>query len=420
MSMTLTDHADALFARLEWPDITMEAWRRTNLSQLLPKGCLDDLANQPVPESAAVFPQSADHLALLPHAYAARVITENGIPMAMSQAASRDILSIEWITLSKQPSPLEALGRAEMDASPDRITAWHWQSFPGTLLIKLRGNTGIDKPIIIEERLTQRGNPISSSPPYSAAHLHVQVEGNASLNVIWSIEGAAEGESAPLVNAGFTALIGSNANLDFTLRQNLGARVNTFLHSRINVGRDARLTFRESHLGSRVLKTRARVILNAQGAQAQLKGIYVANENRHFDIATVQEHRSPGTTSDAIYKGAVKSGGRTVFQGLIEVSPHAAKTDAYLSNRNLILGDGARADSLPQLNILTDDVKCSHGSTSGKLDSIQLFYLQSRGYSPEEAARELIRGFIGEALTGASDTVLEILHDDLERALNTA
>jgi len=416
--MSITEHADKLFARLEWPDTTMEAWRRTNLSQLLPKGHLDYLANQPMPEGATVFPQGVEHSASLSHA--ARVTTENGIPIAMSQSASRDALSIEWITPSRQPSFLAASGRDEMDASPDRITAWHWRSFPGTLLIHLRGNTDIDKPIIIEERLTRRETPIPASFTYSAAHLHVRVEGNASLNLIWSIEGAPDGESEPLVNAGFTASIGSNANLDFTLRQNLGVRVNTFLHSRVNVNEDARLTFRESHLGSRVLKSRTRVILNAGGARAQLKGIYVANENRHIDIATVQEHRSPRTTSDALYKGAVRSGGRTIFQGLIEVSPHAEKTDAYLSNRNLILGDDARADSLPQLNILTDDVKCSHGSTSGRLDPTQLFYLQSRGYSPEEAARELIRGFIGEALAGAPETVSGILHDDLEQVLNGA
>ena len=91
-------------------------------------------------------------------------------------------------------------------------------------------------------------------------------------------------------------------------------------------------------------------------------------------------------------------GGRSIFQGLIEVAPGAAKTDAYLTNNNLVLGNGARADSLPKLNILTDDVRCSHGSTTGKLDTDQLFYLVSRGFSPQEATKELTRGFLWEAV----------------------
>jgi Fe-S cluster assembly protein SufD len=136
-----------------------------------------------------------------------------------------------------------------------------------------------------------------------------------------------------------------------------------------------------------------------------------------MDIGTLQEHRSPRATSDALYKGAVHPGGRSVFQGLIEVSPKAAKTDAYLTNKNLVLGDGARADSIPQLNILTDDVKCSHGSTTGKLDETQLFYLYSRGFSPSEAKKELTRGFLAEVIDGAPEAIAEILADDLDSAL---
>jgi Fe-S cluster assembly protein SufD len=106
------------------------------------------------------------------------------------------------------------------------------------------------------------------------------------------------------------------------------------------------------------------------------------------------------------------------FQGLIEVAPKAVKTDAYLTNNNLILGDDARSDSLPQLDILTDDVKCSHGSTTGKLDEGQIFYLRSRGFSPGEAKRELTRAFLASVIDSAPGAVAEILSADLDEALS--
>ena len=100
---------------------------------------------------------------------------------------------------------------------------------------------------------------------------------------------------------------------------------------------------------------------------------------QHMDIRTVQRHQSPRATSRAYYKGAVAGGGRTIFQGLIEVATGASGTDAYLTNRNLILGEAARSDSIPTLKIGNNDVKCSHGSTTGKLSADELFYLESRG-----------------------------------------
>ena len=106
-----------------------------------------------------------------------------------------------------------------------------------------------------------------------------------------------------------------------------------------------------------------------------------------------------------------------MFQGLIDVACGASKTDSYLTNNNLILEDGARADSLPQLNILTDDVKCSHGSTTGRLDDVKQFYLQSRGYSPQEARAELVYGFLAEVIDFAPDLVARILGEDLDVVL---
>ena len=113
-----------------------------------------------------------------------------------------------------------------------------------------------------------------------------------------------------------------------------------------------------------------------------------------MDLRTVQNHVSPKAHSLTLYKGAVQDEAHSVYQGLIRVDHEALSTDAYLTNNNLILSEEARSDSIPTLQINTDEVRCSHGSTTGKLDPRQLYYLYSRGYSPAEAKRILVRGFL--------------------------
>ena len=117
-----------------------------------------------------------------------------------------------------------------------------------------------------------------------------------------------------------------------------------------------------------------------------------------MDLRTVQRHDSPRATSRAFYKGAVEGGGRSVFQGLIEVAVGASGTDAYLTNRNLLLGDTARSDSIPTLRIGNNDVRCSHGSTTGRLSDDEIFYLESRGLDRGEARELLIIGYYEELL----------------------
>jgi len=411
---TLTKLANRRFDSLEWPGVEDEAWRRTNLERLLPKGFLDQAASVPRPE---VGDADSGATPLLPDGYAARIITEGGAPtaMALSPDALRQGLVVEWAEPEDYPAALESAARADLEDA-DRLAVWHWRDTPGSLVLRVPKGRILDGPVVVEERLIDRGGDDAA---VRCPHLHVEASENAEIDVVWSIEGAPERpDVTPLVNAGLSALVGPAARVRLTLRQGLGERVALFLHDHFEVLRDATVVFTESHLGGALVKTRARAVLSAQGADARLNGIFVAGEGRHMDIGTLQRHRAPRATSNALYKGVVRPGGRSVFQGLIEVAPHASGTDAYLTNNNLVLGDGARADSLPQLDILTDDVKCSHGSTTGRLDEAQLFYLRSRGYSPEEARRELIRGFLSEIVDRTPSPVSAILAEDLDASLD--
>jgi Fe-S cluster assembly protein SufD len=124
-----------------------------------------------------------------------------------------------------------------------------------------------------------------------------------------------------------------------------------------------------------------------------MSGFYFTNGLQHLDHDTQQNHLAPNTTSDLLFKGALKGKSRSVWQGMIYVAPGAQKTDGYQANRNLVLSKEARADSIPGLEILADDVRCSHGATVGKIEEEPLLYIRSRGIPPEEAERLIVEGF---------------------------
>ncbi len=162
--------------------------------------------------------------------------------------------------------------------------------------------------------------------------------------------------------------------------------------------RDARIDWVSMLLGGRVSKMMAGCDVREPNANAYLTGLFFANGEQHIDQRTIQLHSSPDTYSNLLYKGAVKDRGHSVYQGIIDAAPGAIRVDAYQMNNNLILNDGARADSLPGLEIDADDLKCSHGATMGNLDPVQQFYLQSRGLSGAEARQMLVMAFFEEVI----------------------
>jgi Fe-S cluster assembly protein SufD len=124
-----------------------------------------------------------------------------------------------------------------------------------------------------------------------------------------------------------------------------------------------------------------------------MSGFYFTDHDQHLDHDTQQNHLAPHTTSDLLFKGALTDESRSVWQGMIYVAPGAQKTDGYQANRNLVLSRKARADSIPGLEILADDVRCTHGATVGKIDTDQVFYLRARGIPKKEAQRIIVEGY---------------------------
>ena len=162
--------------------------------------------------------------------------------------------------------------------------------------------------------------------------------------------------------------------------------------------RDSMMKLFTVALGGDYARMRAEVRLEGQGANSQQVALYFADENQMHDFRTLQDHAAPRTHSSLLFKGAVKDTAKSVYTGLIRIRENATKSEAFQTNRNLTLSNGAWAESVPNLEIETNDVKCSHASTVGPIDEEQRFYLESRGIQPEIAERLVVLGFFDEVL----------------------
>ena len=180
--------------------------------------------------------------------------------------------------------------------------------------------------------------------------------------------------------------------------QRWGRGVRHLATQRTMAGRDAKLDTLVVNLGASVARVDLAVSLEGAGARSDMLGLYFGQRDQHFDHATRQDHRVPHASSDLLYKGGLDDRAHAVFRGLIKVFPGAQRTDAYQTNRNLILSREARATSLPNLEIEADDVRCSHAATVGHLDDEELFYIMSRGVRRKDAERLVVFGFFGEVL----------------------
>jgi Fe-S cluster assembly protein SufD len=201
------------------------------------------------------------------------------------------------------------------------------------------------------------------------------------------------GTEQALHNGVIELLVRDGATLHYASLQDFGTNVWQFNHECGRVGRDAKLDWITSLMGTRVTKAFQTSELDGAGGWARMSGIFFADGRQHMDLDTQQNHNAPDTVSDLLYKGALKDNSRTVWQGMIKALPGSQRIDGFQANRNLMLDKSARADSIPGLEIEADDVRCTHASTVGKLDEEEIFYLMSRGIPRSEAIRMVIQGF---------------------------
>jgi Fe-S cluster assembly protein SufD len=199
-------------------------------------------------------------------------------------------------------------------------------------------------------------------------------------------------------NAAVEIVVQQAAKVEYVSVQNLSRGTWHFASHHARVERDAELDWVTGGFGSAKGKVWIQNDLAGPGATSRVTGAYFADGTQHLDYDTFQEHMAPSTTSDFAFKGALRDTARAVWRGMIRVEEGAQKTNAYQENRNLLLSKSAHADSIPGLEIMANDVRCTHGATLGQVDRDQLFYLMTRGLTRAEAERLIVRGFFQDVL----------------------
>lgn len=304
---------------------------------------------------------------------------------------SKGVLLVDMATAAHERADLlrEHLGKALPDTTGKfaALNAAFWSA--GVLLYVPRG-VRIDDPIRLMRRIEQGGLA------YFPRTLIVAGEGSQ----VAVIEDFGSPDlTHPAFSCGVVEIsAAATASVQYVAMQRYGRGVHHLAMQRTIAGRDASVDTLMVNLGASVARVELAASLEGPGSRSDMLGLYFGQGDQHFDHSTRQDHRVAHASSDLLYKGALDGRSRAVFRGLIKVFPKAQRTDAYQTNRNLILSREAEATSLPNLEIEADDVRCSHAATVGQLDREELFYIMSRGVPRHEAERLVVFGFFGEVL----------------------
>ena len=387
---TLRQEAMQSFAESGFPTSRDEEWRHTNVS------ALTRIAFHPVLHKASSSPNTAD---LEPFTFAdlkcSQMVFVNGHYSPVLSTSAPLPEGVRATSLARALAEDRELVLTHLG----RYTSFREQGF-GSLntaflqdgaFLFVPENTAVADPIHLLFYSTPGSDPTVSHPR------NLIVAGaNSEVRVIESYAGT--GNRPYLTNSVSEVVAGENASVDHCkiARESASAFHVAALH--VVEGRSCRFTSHNLVLGGRLTRNDITTVLNGEGVESTLNGLYLADGKGHVDNHTLIEHVRPNCSSHELYKGVLDGASRGVFRGKILVHQEAQKTDAYQSNQNLLLSREADVTSKPQLEIYADDVKCSHGSTTGRLDPEAIFYLRSRGIGLQDAASLLTRAFAAEVL----------------------
>jgi Fe-S cluster assembly protein SufD len=286
--------------------------------------------------------------------------------------------------LTEHSELLRPYFQTAFDPTHDRFSALHAAFWTGGHVLYVPRGVVVDEPLHALSSMTDGGTDLG--------HVLVVLEDGAEATLL--CESSSLSNTAGGFHCGAVELIlGAGSHLRFVNLQDWGAGVWHFAHEKALIRQDATLQWTVAALGSRLAKVNQRVALVGQGGSCQVNGVLFTEGKQHLSYDTLQHHEAPNCRSDFLYKAALQDKSRTVWRGMIKVDVEAQKTDGYQRNDNLLLSSNARADSIPGLEIEADDVRCTHGSTSGCVDEELIFYAGCRGFSRKEAIRMIVTGF---------------------------
>ncbi len=388
------------FAALRYPNRTDEAWRFSSLSTLTLDGFQVASAISGAPVPATPFGPAA--LTFVNNRLSARTA------LATDLAAKGVIVS----TLAEATTKHADLLKAHFMAQPQKLgsekfAALHTAFVGDGAFIYIPRGVELAEPLVITHAANGAGTAVFP-------HTLVIAEENSKVTVV---------DHFVSIDATAHFAVGANdlyaahgAQLTYVAAQDWSPSTLSFQFNSTVVRRDARVQSLNLHLGARQARHESLSQLQAPGAFSEMLALTVADQAQEFDQRTLQIHQAANTKSDLLYKNALNDTAKTIFSGLIIVDPDAQKTDAYQSNRNLMLSEEAEANSLPGLEIQANDVRCTHGATTSRVDPEQMYYLQSRGIPPKTARQLLVFGFFEEVLNRLEN---EPLHEALRILIQT-
>jgi Fe-S cluster assembly protein SufD len=385
-----------LLAEEKLPDESSELWRQTSLD-LFP---FDSLG------------APSARVEVLPSILSAADATERGANASGALALKSELpAGVEWV-------PCEALStkdfqdlllvfkNAYTEVQHDAVSRLLLLCSRGGGVLRVRAGTKVTQPICLSIRLPPTTGGATQAA-FIAPTVAVIVERGASCVLLEDLrviqagvnsEGQNRWITGGLVAPRLEALVEENAQAELLSVQRLPAPCAYLGRHRFQLKRDAQLHTTHVALGAGVARVELECSLIDTGARADLYSLYLADGQRHVDFHTTQAHRAPHCYSNLYCKGAVTDAARSVYYGFIRVAEGAQKTDAYQKNRNLLLSEKARSDAIPNLEILANDVKCSHGASVGQVGADELFYLMSRGINRTDAEQILVQAFFEDVV----------------------
>jgi Fe-S cluster assembly protein SufD len=385
-------------ADVAWPSTDEEIWRYSRIGDLdldrfrpVPPDQLGEPGVELAPGGGPIAAEAGERAGL--------VVVRNGrvVHHSLDDALAAKGVEVCELAMCEAPA-LEGLLGVCSDASPDAFTVLHDAFLAGGAVVKVPAGVVVDRPIVVLH--WEEGDGFVTFP-----HTLV-VAGEGAEVTVFDRYGSADRGTKPSNRAGGAAghfvdavvelVLGDNAHVRYVSVQEHGPNTWQVALQRAHLGRDASLRSAAVALGGHYARLRSESLLAGQGSESDLTAVYFGDGHQMLDFRTLQDHTAPHTRSDLLFKGAVEDHAQSVYTGLIRIRKDAQRTEAFQTNRNLVLTEGAEAKSVPNLEIEADDVRCSHASTVGPIDEEQLYYLATRGVPPEEAERLVVLGFFDD------------------------
>lgn len=348
-----------IYEKLDPPDPKGEEWRYTDVRRF-------DFGVYAAPEPGATTPSIDEDL------------EAKGVVVADLGTAS-----------SKHEDLLKEHFFTEVPVDEHKFTALHAAFHSDDVFVFVPQGVEAAVPIEVVRRVSGGG---STFP-----HTTIVVEENAALTLVDRFT-SEDFDDASLCSSVVEVEARRGAMVNYISLQEWGRQANHFQTQRFTGGRDATVRSLAVQLGARFARTQVESVLRGEGSFSEMLGLYFADADQHFAQRTLQSHDAPHSTSDLLYKGALKERSRSEYSGLIRVARGAQGTDAYQASRNLVLSDEAMAKAIPQLEIEANEVRCTHGATVSPVEEEHLFYLMSRGIDRMTAQKLVVFGFFGEVL----------------------